>query len=366
MSHDVVTVLITAVGGGGHGEQIMKALRMAEPDRYRIIGADINAECPQFELTDLAFTVPPAGHPEFLDAVLHLCRVHEVRALFHGCEPELLAYSGRRKRIQDAGIFLPINPENVIQTCMDKASCAKFLSDNGFEVPRFHVLAASNDLDLIDFFPVVVKPFRGAGGSKDCFIVQSPAQLKAIATYLEIGAERQFLAQEYVGLPGEEYTVGVLHDMSGNFINSIALRRELKSQLNIRAVVPNRTARSDLGDRLVISSGVSQGRIGKFEIVTRACEKIAHRLGVKGPINIQGRLVGDTFYVFEINPRFSGTTSLRAMMGYNEPDILVRRHIFNEPVESHFAYREGMIIRSLAETVLSDEGAPNWRSASNG
>ena len=29
--------------------------------------------------------------------------------------------------------------------------------------------------------------------------------------------------------------------------------------------------------------------------------------------------------MFEINPRLSGSTSLRALVGFNEPDLLVKR-----------------------------------------
>jgi carbamoyl-phosphate synthase large subunit len=51
---------------------------------------------------------------------------------------------------------------------------------------------------------------------------------------------------------------------------------------------------------------------------------------MRGPANIQCRLVGDEVKVFEVHPRFSGTTSIRAMVGFNEPDILIRNYLFNE------------------------------------
>jgi len=56
--------------------------------------------------------------------------------------------------------------------------------------------------------------------------------------------------------------------------------------------------------------------------------------------------------VFEINPRFSGTTSLRAMVGYNEPDILIRKHIYGETINQDFDYDEVLIIRSLHEQIV--------------
>lgn len=45
----------------------------------------------------------------------------------------------------------------------------------------------------------------------------------------------------------------------------------------------------------------------------------------KGPLNIQCRMVDNELYVFEINPRFSGTSPFRTLFGFNEADILVTK-----------------------------------------
>ena len=87
-------VLVTAVGGGGHGEQILKALRLAAPGRYRVLAADANPRCPQLRLADARFTLPLAGDPTYLERLLALCRENGVRALFHGCEPEDVGGAG--------------------------------------------------------------------------------------------------------------------------------------------------------------------------------------------------------------------------------------------------------------------------------
>jgi carbamoyl-phosphate synthase large subunit len=62
--------------------------------------------------------------------------------------------------------------------------------------------------------------------------------------------------------------------------------------------------------------------------------------------------------VFEINPRFSGTTSLRAMVGFNEPDLLIRRHVLQEKIEPHFKYGSGIIVRGLSELLINPENLP--------
>jgi carbamoyl-phosphate synthase large subunit len=34
--------------------------------------------------------------------------------------------------------------------------------------------------------------------------------------------------------------------------------------------------------------------------------------------------------ILEVHPRFSGTASIRAEVGFNEPDVLIRNYLFGE------------------------------------
>lgn len=354
MANGKLQVLVTAIGGIGTGEQILKAIRLAKGDRYHILGADANPNCPQFSLVDGRASLPLATHPGYIDALLTLCDKYKIKALFHGCEAELKQFALHRDHIEQAGIFLPINPTDVIQLCMNKENMSRRLAVLGFEPPRFARVASKEEVKRIDWFPVVVKPSVGSGGSANVYLAQDTRELLGLAEYLGLEAVADdFLIQEYVGTPDDEYTVGVLHDMDGTYINAIAIRRLLSGQLNIRMSVPNRTGRKELGTRLVVSSGVSHGYVGRFQEVSAQCASIAKAIGAKGPINIQCRLVEGKVKVFEINPRFSGTTSLRAMVGFNEPDILMRKHLFGEAIQTDFAYEEALILRSLVERKVS-------------
>lgn len=358
MSPDAVTVLITAVGGGGVGEQTLKALRIS--GGYRIVGADVRARCAQFALVDVPITLPAASSPDYLEALLRVSSRLGVQAIFPGSEAELKVMSDQRSVLLAAGIFLPINPKTVIDTCMDKVATAEFLAGNGFAAPRTMRVHALEDLAAVDHFPVVLKPASGGGGSRDVYIAQTSRELELIGEYI-LARETDVMVQEYVGTPEDEYTVGVLHDMDGNFVNSIGLRRLLQGQLHARVRVPNRTGRSELGPSLVISSGVSHGYVDQFPEVTRTCERMAAALGSRGPLNVQCRLVDGEVQVFEINPRFSGTTSIRAMVGFNEPDLLLRRHLLGEALTVRFPYEPALVLRSLTEDIVADREAADWR-----
>ncbi len=345
--------MVTGIGGGGHGEQIYKALRMSE-NKYDIIGTDMMSESAGLKLADHAYLVPGASSPEYIPGILELCRKHNVKALFHGSEPELKAFSRDRDLIRKNGIELFINPAHVIETCMDKSATVKFLSNNGFNFPRSVTIRSKADVEQVTFMPVVIKPSIASGGSANTIIAQNKSELEMFCAYMS-GIYSEYIVQEYVGTPESEYTVGVLLDMQSNLVNSIAVKRFISSSLGCRLKVKNKTGNTSLGEYLIISSGISQGEIGSFPEVCGPCEKIALALGCTGAVNIQCRLVDGKVYVFEINPRFSGTTSLRAMVGYNEPDLLIRKHILGEKILSRFTYKSGFIMRRLEEVFIEHE-----------
>ncbi len=347
-----LTVMITGVGGGGHGEQILKALRMAQT-RYSIVGGDMSENSLGLLEVDHPYILPPASDPDYIDTVLRVCAKHEVIALFHGSEPELKAMSAARDRIEAQGIFLPINPAKVIDLCMDKVKTLAFLKANGFAVPNYRRVCSMSDMEGFEHLPAVLKPSVGGGGSANLFLAQDCQELSTFGAYL-LAQYPEFIVQEYLGTPDSEYTVGVLLDMNGELLNSIAVKRHILGSLSNRIRVANRSSRSDLGRELAISSGISQGEIGSFPEVTEPCERIARTLGCLGTVNIQCRYVNGKVFVFEINPRFSGTTSLRAMVGYNEPDLLIRKHVMHEKVEARFPYRRGTIMRGLTERFVGE------------
>jgi carbamoyl-phosphate synthase large subunit len=207
----------------------------------------------------------------------------------------------------------------------------------------------------------VVKPSIGGGGSNNTFLVQEVDELKFASLYL-IRQGKTALIQEYVGTPEDEYTVGVLSTLSGKLVGSIALHRYILSGLSNRIRLSNRTGRKELSPLLVISSGISQGVIADFPEVRNACEKIAEKLCSQGPINIQCRFVDGNLYPFEMNPRFSGTTHIRALMGFNEPDLLIRHHLLGEPLPDLVTYQFGPVLRGLSERWVKDFSAVNtWR-----
>jgi carbamoyl-phosphate synthase large subunit len=98
----------------------------------------------------------------------------------------------------------------------------------------------------------------------------------------------------------------------------------------------------------LISSGYSQGLIDSFQDLCAQAEHIALAVKSAGPLNVQGRVRNGRLLPFEINPRFSASTYLRALAGFNEIDIFLQYLVHG--IESSLpAIKPGYYLRSLNE-----------------
>jgi carbamoyl-phosphate synthase large subunit len=340
-----ITVLITGVGGGGVGEQVMKSLRLCG-NRYRIIGTDMTKFSIGLYRADTMYLLPPAKDEGYIDKLLGICAKEEALVLVPGSEPELRAISKQRQRLKGQGILLLINAQEVIDRCMNKWETHRWLEENDFKSPDSYLADGPGvpDIEL----PAIVKPAVGGGGSFNCYVAQDKDELLFFINYVKKQGILP-IVQRYTGAVDSEYTVGVLTDMvNGELLGSIALRREITSGLSNRMRIPNRGGYATL----VVSSGISQGEFRDYLPVRQECERIALTLGSKGPLNIQCRVHEGEVYVFEINPRLSGTAYLRALAGRNEPDILIRRHLLGDKAPLA-KYDEGLALRGLTEECVT-------------
>ncbi len=350
-----VTVLVTGVGGAAVGNQVLKALRLAER-KYRLVAADASPENLNLAQVELAHVLPAASDARYLDEIVQICQKEQVQVVVPGSEPELKLLIRFREHLRSLGILLLTNDPQVIDLCTDKMATYRFLTDHGFPAPRSVLVEQEADITMPADFPLILKPARDSGGSKNVFIAQEEDELLFFARYLLRNTDA-VLIQEYVGTPEEEYTVGVLSGLDGELLGSIALRRFLGDALSTRLAVPNRTARNDLGNKLVVSSGFSHGTIQGFREVRKKCEEMAAALGSRGPLNIQCRVVDGALIPFEFNPRFSGSTSIRALVDFNEPDLLIRRELRGEKCPRP-QFKNGVILRSLKENRIGTPDDP--------
>jgi carbamoyl-phosphate synthase large subunit len=322
-AREKLTILLTGVGGRSVGHQVLCALRLAQTP-YRVVCTDADPFSFGLYDGDARAIVPLASSPDYSDAICALIRRHGVQVVIPGTEPEVLALSAIRPRLEDHGAFLIASPPEAIALCADKMRLHDWLTAKGYGTPRSATAQNWRALAETVGFPLIGKPTRQSGGSRGVSIL---ADREEVEDYIaQFPGDGSALAiQEYVGDADSEFTVGVVVGRSGAAIDSIVLHRKLIG-LSLGAT-------RDLADGVAsLSTGYSQGFIVEDAEISALCERLAVDIGARGPVNVQLRRARDGLKVFEVHTRFSGTASIRATAGFNEPDMVIRDHVLGEHI----------------------------------
>lgn len=335
-------VLVTGVGGRSVGHQILYALLLLG-EKYRVVATDAEAFSFGLYQVNESYIVPRADDPDYIPALLHIIERERVDVVLPGTQPELRVVAENRNILSAAGCIIITSPIEVIRLCSNKERLYNWLDKNGFNVPRTASTFEWRTLVGQVGFPIVVKPAEDSGGSRGVVILKNMAEVES---YLDERYSREgVIFQEYVGSEEDEFTVGVMISKTGDLIDSIVLHRKLTGlSLGTKRIIDGRV--------YILSTGYSQGFVVKHPFIQESCEHLALEMGVRGPLNIQCRLVENKVVVFEAHPRFSGTTSIRADVGFNEPDTLIR----NFALAEHFGrltYQTGVAaIRALQHIIV--------------
>ena len=145
------------------------------------------------------------------------------------------------------------------------------------------------------------------------------------------GRQDLYVIEQYLGTPDQEYTASCFSDSSGAVRGCIALRRELLEGATVHA------------------------EAGSFPEVRQEAIAVARELRPYGPCNVQMRRVGPHAVCFEINLRFSGTTPIRARLGFNDVEACLRHYVLNEPACDLPLIEKGIATRYWNELYPSTE-----------
>lgn len=335
-----LTVLIAGIGGASLGTEILKCLLLA--GRYEVYGCDISP---------LAFGHYQHGfrgtllvdRDDYVGSVLRVCAETGAQYVIPGGEEPMVLLAREGERLAAAGVGFAGNDPAVVTRFSDKRLTFETLAQMGIQTPITLTVKEPRDLDPMRY-PCVVKPATGSGGSTFVFLAGDREEALLYVSYLTRNGSTA-IVQEYLPEDEGEFTIGVLSLPDRRVAGSVAMRRLFNSKLSV-------LHRGRLG---LISTGYSQGYIDEYKTWRETAERIAVAIGSAGPINLQGRVRRGAFVPFEINPRFSASTYLRAMAGFNEVDVFLQ-FLATGHVNQASPLRPGYYLRSLTETYVPPEG----------
>jgi len=347
-----ISVLITGVGGAGTlGRELMKSLKLSE-NNYKIIVTNSSSLSVGLYDDAKSYLISEATTKNYINDVLNICKKEKIDVVIGGSEPEIKKLAENYDLFLKNKIVLLSNCEKIINLCSDKLKLSEFLIKNKIKSPKTFAFHTKKDIKKIVSYPVIIKPRTGSG-SRNIFLANDEDEVVFFSNYLK-KYNLEPIIQEYITNFEEEFTIGILYADKGKLKTSIAMKRILEGALSVRDVRINLKNKK----KSVVSSGFSQGYFDDFKSIKKFGEKIVKVLDADGPINIQCRKIKNEIYIFEINPRFSGTVTSRALVGLNEPDILIQYKIFNQqPNEKKI--KTGYVMKDLKEKYISKNDIKN-------
>ena len=322
----LLNVLVLGVGGNV-SQGILKALAISKVPR-RVIGACVNSLSFGLYTVDAAYISPLASDPAFLDWLIQLCRAEHVHAILSGVEPVLTILAGEVERIQaETGAICIVSTLECLAVGNDKLLTSQWLRDKGFVFPETVDAADSAGVEALVRacgYPLIAKPRYGKG-AHGVFELGSDEDLRSAM------ARNAYVIQEYLGDPCQEYTVGCFSDRDSRVRGALVMRRDLLEGTTYRA------------------------EAGYFPDVREAATRIAEALRPMGPCNIQMRRHCDRPVCFEINVRFSGTTPIRARIGFNDVEAALLHYVLGQPASDLPLITKGIALRYWSEMYVSEE-----------
>jgi carbamoyl-phosphate synthase large subunit len=316
------TINILLTGGGAPGAPgILHCLEQDPSITVTVVDANANA-VGRYLNKDFQ-QIPLATDPQFVDALLSVCRNRDIHAVLPLVTKELIPLATRANEFELAGAKLLVSPVESLVIANNKSQLYEFLQWRGMEVPAYKIVEtidqfndAVNELNYpaknICFKPSVSNGSRGfriiANDINEADLLFNH---KPNSVYISLAdAQRilssshfpQLLISEY--LPGDEYSVDCLANHGEAVLVIPRLRKRMINGISV------------------------EGEFIKNDPILAYCAQIIHELRLHGNIGIQVKANAEGKYlILEINPRVQGTISAALGAGVNLPLLAIKQEL---------------------------------------
>lgn len=298
-----ITVLVTGVGAI-IGQGIVKSLK-ASRFNVRVIGIDKKTECYGQALCDLYLCKPEVSEDsaEYLEFWERVLEQKQVNLVIPGLEVDVDFLVQNIERMNKYGAKFVLNNGDLIDLCNDKLKFYNHYCHSSFEhIPTIEPVSFDTCIQLFEGQDFLFKPKRGNGGRGIVRIEDS-----VDFNYWLTKATADVIAQPVIGSDEDEYTVATFGDGLGNIGPIITFRR------------------------LLSAMGHTEFAELVFEAeIEFAVQALCKYYKPEGPTNFQFRKFNNKLYLLEINPRFSSSTSVRSILGYNEAEMCIQYYLFDQ------------------------------------
>lgn len=314
-------ILVTGAGST-LGQGIIKSIKKASTKHYIVAGDPSPLSVGLFWANESVKLVN-ANRDDFIQEFSKVIGKIKPDIVCIGTDVELPKVAQFKSELESIGqCKIIISSPEVIEIANDKFLTAQYLERMGFAHPTSVLPESWENSRTLFHFPLIVKPRDGA---RSIGVQQVLNEVDLKKALLET---KNPVIQEYLSEEQGEYTAGVVC-FDGEVLGSIVMRRDLKDGNTYRAY-------SD-----------------SFPELNDQVRAVARTLNPHGPCNFQFRLGSKgEIKIFEINARFSGTTPIRATVGFNEVEFIIN-HLLGLPQTSTLHTEKRVVLRYWEELVLN-------------
>ncbi len=325
-----LNILVTGAGSGV-GQSIIKALILSKFP-CTIFPADIDHFNSFLYLSKKSVIVPKVENPKTaLRWYLTQLRKLKIHVIMIGSEFDLEFFSKYKSIIEKkTNCKVCITKPSVLNISNDKYFTQEFLKKN--KLPYLKTFLPKDMISAVKIFksikgPIILKPRKGTS-SRNVFLIKN---IKALKKKYKL--VKNPIIQEQIPFKKEilkdEYTCSFFSAKEKKVIGPIILRRKL------------------LNGTSWITEVIKNKRIEKIVL------NIAKKIDNEGPFNIQLAIGNRGPIPFEFNSRFSGTTSIRAYFGFNEPLMFLKNYVLKKKIKNPLI-KKGISFRYINEIFLDD------------
>jgi carbamoyl-phosphate synthase large subunit len=309
-------ILVTGAGGPA-GVCTIKALKKT----HFVVAVDMDNLASGLYLAKRAHIVPPANAKEFISKILELCYQEKISLVIPTVSEELIVFSKNIALFEKENIRVAVSNQKSIEIANNKLNTYSFFKGEPYCPEVYSILNPR--------FPCVAKPVNSRG-SRGFYICGDKAAL-ALALQKNGRDYLESVVMEY--LNGPEYSVYGLSDLNGQPLVSVVNKR-------IRALGESKVA------KIVLIPEISE-----------LANKIAQKLNLVGPWNVQLMGVEGSFKLVEVNPRLAGSLSLIIASGLNYIDLVIKIFTGKKICNDELEYSSDIIMTRYNEEIfLKPEG----------
>lgn len=254
-----------------------------------LYGADITPTAPALYFCDRTVLVPRIKTPEYIPALLDICRTEGIDALIPTIDTDLLILAQSKEQFAAIGTRVLISAPDKIALCRDKRLTADYFHSVGLESP-----APVDDVSRYQGpFPAFIKP---KDGSSSIFAYRADTREELLSYAAQVP---DYIIQPFIS--GTEYTVDIFCDFAGNPIYITPRIRQA-----------------------VRAGEVLKTQIAQEPSIIAQMQRLIRDYKPCGPITVQLIRSGETNHYIEINPRFGGGAPLSMLAGADAAQALLR------------------------------------------